>query len=285
MSQPYRDLHPLWWLWLPLVPVTVLLTLGVLYLPAFHNLTYKEGPVEWLTILVCLVGAGVSVVVFLRRKALPVKWMRVLPVLFFLGFIFMAGEECSWGQHLMNPRLPGQPEEVKNKGLANIDPREETDLTEEEIQAVREKLNPLQRLNDQSETNFHNLPGFWGSLFGKLPKQMIEFGSLIGCVIIPLFFRKKLGWNDPANPHYWFWPTSVCALAAAIAFLLPFPKRIVELFVEKAPTELRLSEPQELYLAIVLLLYIASMAVRLKQHRAAMRVEANQAIEPPPAQA
>src|SRR5690606_24927398 len=119
-------------------------------------------------------------------------------------------------------------------------------LTEEERQDVKSQLNWLQRQNDQSETNFHNLPGFWGDLFGKLPKQLIEFGSLIGCVIIPLFFVRKLKLDDPSDWPYWFWPTRVCAVAALVAFLLPFPKRIVELFVEKAPTVLRLSEPQEL---------------------------------------
>jgi hypothetical protein len=200
-------------------------------------------------------------------KALPARWLRVLPILFVVGFIYMAGEECSWGQHLLHPRLPGDAEVVKNDGLANIDPREHHhELTDAERQKVRSQLNWLQRHNDQSEDNLHNLPGVWGDLFGKLPKQFIEFGSLVGCVIIPLFFVRKLKLDDVNQPAYWFWPTRVCALAALIAFLLPWPKRIAELFMDKAPTALRLSETQELYLAILLLLYIASMALRLKQH-------------------
>lgn len=277
MRGPYRDLSPVWWLWLALLPLVVLLVAGAIQAAtnfnAYNNLTYKEGPVEWLAVVVCLVGAAVSVVAHLHRKALPAKWLRIFPVLFFVGFIFMAGEESSWGQHILNPRLPGQSEEVKNKGLANIDPRENPDITEEERQAVQSQLNWLQRKNDQSETNFHNLPGFWGDLFGKLPKQFIEFGSLVGCVIIPLFFVRKLKLNDVTQPASWFWPTRVCAIAAMIAFLLPWPKRIVELFVDKAPTVLRLSEPQELYLAIVLLLYIASLTVRLKQHAKTLQAE------------
>jgi len=275
MNSKYRDLSKLWWLWLAVTPLAVLLVAGAIQgttnLLWYNNLTYKEGPVEWLAVLVCLVGAGLALVAHTRRKAMPTKWLKFFPIIFFAGFIFMAGEESSWGQHILNPRLPGQSEEVKNNGLANIDPREQNNLTDVERLAVQSQLNWLQRNNDQSETNFHNLPGFWGDLFGKLPKQFVEYGSLIGCVIIPLFFVRKLKLDDVNNPAYWFWPTRVCAVAAMIAFLLPWPKRIVELFVEKAPTVLRLSEPQELYLAIVLAIYIGSMAVRLKQHAKAQQ--------------
>lgn len=290
MTGRYRDLSPLWWLWLALTPLAILLLAGLVQGTTgrlwFNNLTYKEGPVEWLSVVVALTGAGIAVVAHLDRKALPAKWLQIFPALFFVGFIFMAGEECSWGQHILNPRMPGESEEVKNDGLANIDPREQNaNLTDEERQAVKDQLNWLQRQNNQSETNFHNLPGAWGHIFGKLPKQLIEFGSLIGCVIISLFFVRKLKLDDPTQPAYWFWPTRVCAIAALVAFLLPFPKRIVELFVDKAPTVLRLSEPQELYLAIVLALYIASLATRLKQHAKANEESALQQVSRPDTQA
>jgi len=277
MNRPYRDVPAAVWIGLVLVPVLILLVTA-LFTPELHqNLTYKEGPVEWLSVLVALTGAGVAVVAHTRRKALPVKWMRVLPALFFVGFIFVAGEESSWGQHIINPRLPGQPEEVKNKGLANIDPRNPDAVQGEEREKVLEQLNWLQRMNDQSETNLHNLPGWKGDVFAKWPKQLIEYGSIFACVIVPVFLVRKWNLKDPARLGYWFWPTQVCMVAAIVAFLLPWPKRLYEMFIDdKAPNVLRLSEPQELYLGIMLLMYILSLAIRLKQHQ---RVLDQQAAE------
>lgn len=271
MKRPYRDV-PAWvWAGLVLVPVLVLLVSGLFFPKLFDNLTYKEGPVEWLTILVALTGAVVSLVVHTRRKALPVRWMRFLPIVFCAGFIFVAGEESSWGQHIINIRLPGQPETVKNKGLANIDPRDPKAVQGEEREAVLQELNWLQRMNDQSENNLHNLPGWKGDVFAKWPKQIIEYGSIFACVIVPFFLFRRWKLHDPHQLSYWFWPTHVCAVAAVVAFLLPWPKRLYESFIdEKAPSMLRLSEPQELYLAIMLLMYILSMAIRLKQHQKAL---------------
>jgi len=91
----------------------------------------------------------------------------------------------------------------------------------------------------------------------------VEVGSFIGCVIIPLFLTRKLKLDAPGTVAWWLLPTRATTAAALIAFLLPWPKRIVETFVEKSHTFLRLSEPQELYLAIVIALYTGSLALRL----------------------
>lgn len=284
MNRPYRDVAAPIWAGLVLVPVLILLISGLFFPGLFNNLTYKEGPVEWLTILVALTGAGVALVAHTRRRAMPVRWMRYLPIVFCAGFIFIAGEESSWGQHIINIRLPGQPETVKNKGLANIDPRDPNAIQGEEREAVLQELNWLQRRNDQSENNLHNLPGWLGNVFAKWPKQMIEYGSIFACVIVPVFLVRRWRLNNPHQLGYWFWPTHVCAVAAVVAFLLPWPKRIYETFIdEKSPSMLRLSEPQELYLTIMLMLYILSMTIRLKQHQKALAA-GEQPAQPTPAQ-
>jgi hypothetical protein len=237
--------------------------------PGFDLLTYKEGPVEWATVGVALLGAVAALAAFARRARLPDPRLGWFLLVFAAGMIYIAGEESSWGQHILNPRLPGDPEEVKTGGLPNIDPRSEGALTGEERQAVLQELSWFQRLNDQSETNLHNLPGFWGDLFGKLPKQLVEYGSLIACVIIPLFFAHRLRLHDRARLAHWLMPTTATSVAAVVAFLLPWPRRVVSLFVEEEPIVLRLSEPQEFYLALTLALYAASLAVRLGSRREA----------------
>lgn len=266
MTHHYRrDISTLWSIWLPLAGVVMLAVLGVVHRPWFNALIYKEGPVEWLTVLVALVGAVFAGCAIVRRRGLPAGWLRLLPVLLLVGQAYIAGEESSWGQHVLNPRLPGQPETQKNQGIPNVDPRASDAVTGAEREEALKKLSWLKRMNDQGETNLHNLPGIWGDLFGKLPKQMVEFGSLFGCVIVPLFFVERFKLRDTSSAAYWFWPTKATTMAALIAFLLPWPKRIVEMFVDEAPIQLRLSETQELYLAITIALYAASMAVRLNQ--------------------
>lgn len=263
-----RNLPLFWSLWLPLVPVTLLLVTGLFFPDIYKSLVYKEGPVEWLTVAVALFGAGLAFVAFRHRAALPNRWLRCLPMLLLVGQVYIAGEESSWGQHILNPRLPGDPETVKNQGVANTDPRSKYAVTGEEREEALKQLSFLKRINDQGEINFHNLPGFWGDLFGKLPKQAVEFGSFIGCVIVPLFLVRKLKLDVPGTVAWWLAPTRATTVAALIAFLLPWPKRIVEMFVEKSHTFLRLSEPQELYLAIVIALYTGTLAVRLASEAA-----------------
>jgi hypothetical protein len=268
------DLSSVWTLWLPVLGAAVLALTLVAWRPAFRALTYKEGPIEWATVLVALVGAAAAMVAFRRRRRLPDRRLGWWLLIFAAGMIYIAGEESSWGQHLLNPRLPGHAENVKTGGLTNIDPRSPGAATGAERRAVRERLNWLQRRNDQSETNLHNLPGFWGDLFGKLPKQLIEHGSIIVCVIIPLFLAGRLKLHDRSRPAHWLMPTTATTAAALIAFLMPWPRRVANLFVDEAPVYLRLSEPQEFYLVLTMALYAGSIAARLRPEDESAKVPA-----------
>jgi hypothetical protein len=58
-------------------------------------------------------------------------------------------------------------------------------------------------------------------------------------------------------------PTTATTVAAQIAFLLPWPRHVMNLLFDEAPGYLRFSEPQEFYVVLTLALYARSIAVRL----------------------
>ncbi len=273
------DLSPGWSRGLPLGFLAILLAAMLGGTEWFMTLNYKEGPVEWATVVVALAGAAAALIAFNRRRAFPHRRLALWTLLFAAGMFYIAGEETSWGQHIRHPRLPGDPENAKNQGLRNIDPRK-VRVDGETRAEVLAKLNPWQRINDQAETNLHNLPGIWGDLFGQKPKQVIEHASLVFCIILPLFFARRFKLNDAARLRYWLLPTTATTTAAVIAVLLPWPKRIYRLFHEPEPSLLRLSEPQEFFLALTLALYAASLAVRLRRHAQAQAREPNPSTAP-----
>lgn len=264
MTRRIHDLSVGWTVWMPLAPVTLLLVLGIFYPEASGLLVYKEGPIEWATVVAALIGSGAGVVAFHRRGGLPTRSLRFIPILLIIGLLYIAGEESSWGQHIRHMRLPGDPEEIKNDGVPNIDPRVKGTITGDAREKVLHQLSWFKQHNDQGETDLHNLPGIWGDLFGKLPKQIIEFGSVFACVVVPLFLERKWKLDDSTQPASWFWPTNATTLATIVAFLLPWPKRIVEWTGNHVPISLRTSETQEFYLVMVIALYAASLAARLK---------------------
>lgn len=199
MTRRIHDLSVGWTVWMPLAPVTLLLVLGIFYPEASGLLVYKEGPIEWATVVAALIGSGAGVVAFHRRGGLPTRSLRFIPILLIIGLLYIAGEESSWGQHIRHMRLPGDPEEIKNDGVPNIDPRVKGTITGDAREKVLHQLSWFKQHNDQGETNLHNLPGIWGDLFGKLPKQIIEFGSVFACVVVPLFLERK--WNSTTPPN------------------------------------------------------------------------------------
>jgi len=157
---------------------------------------------------------------------LPTARIRVWVLLTTLGCVYFAGEELSWGQHLFGWDTP------------------------EYLEAV----------NDQEETNLHNI----SSWFDQKPRLLLEIWVLVGGVIWPLVARGKRSPGAVEKEPYWFWPTIEVFPTAILAILVRLPERIKSLFgIEQLPLELRFSEPQEYYFALFLLIYLASIRKRL----------------------
>ncbi|MGH8119251.1 MAG: hypothetical protein ACRESK_01400, partial [Gammaproteobacteria bacterium] len=161
------------------------------------------------------------------RKRLPAPWLHIWILLTTLACIYFAGEEISWGQSFFHWQTP------------------ET----------------ISRVNDQYETNLHNM----SSWLDQKPRLLLALGILIGGIILPLWRKWKGIIYTDNNWRYWFWPDIVCLPAALLAFLIKAPQRYANLaghWPFSAP--FRTSEMQEFYFAYFLMLYLISWYIRLK---------------------
>ncbi len=220
---------PRWlYLWLPLV--VVLLLVGINQVSPEFYLLWLEGElgfVELCTPLVLLPGIYFGFRVFLVSQQQVKTWLRIWFMLVTLACVYMAGEEISWGQHLLGWETPAS----------------------------------LQGVNDQNETNLHNI----SSWFDQKPRILLEIWVLIGGIILPISRSLNKYSYSPNDDRYWFWPTHVCLPAACIAILIKFPERIKDVFqLDPYQFEIRWSEAQELYFAVFLALYLVSLYRRMQ---------------------
>lgn len=112
-----------------------------------------------------------------------------------------------------------------------------------------------QALNDQDETNLHNVH----PLFDQLPRLLLTLGILIGGVVMPLYryFRQiKL---DESNRLYWQWPTIDCLTVGLLVILI---RPILSIIDTKI---INTGEMKENLIALFILLYCISIHGRLKQ--------------------
>ncbi len=225
-GQP-RDLPTWLWLWFPppllLVQYSVRIYDHALYRRVIEG---ERGFVELATPCVLLVGVVAGIAVLRRRHSLPDKRLAIWLALVVLGCIYFAGEELSWGQHLFGWQTPPL----------------------------------LEAINDQEETNVHNI----SSWFDQKPRLLLELWVLIGGVLYPFAHRAEQS-GDPLDWRTWFWPTHVVLPSAALAILIRVPERLKPLFdVQSWPLEIRYSEPQEYYFGLFLALYSLSIWYRLR---------------------
>lgn len=215
------------WLWLvapPIVPI-IQIVAGYGFPDAYDRAIGGEfGLVEnatWLILLPAIVLGGLS----LRAGAgLPGRWFPGWLFAVTLGCIFFAGEEISWGQHFFRWATPDD----------------------------------LARLNDQGETNLHNLT----SWFDQKPRLLVELFIIVGGVFVPLWARGRFA---PHQWQYWFWPTGVCVPTALLAGVIKLPDRIAKLLdaAPPLPAAVSASETQEYLIALFALIYLASIHRRL----------------------
>jgi len=229
MAPNTRSVLPEWmWLW---VPCLLVLTLPAARLIGrdFHERWFnvKEGPIEWLTVAVLLPAIWAGIRAWQRRSLLPRPWLGACVLVWTAAAIYVAGEELSWGQTLFGWQTP-------------------------------ESFRPL---NQQSETNLHNL----SSWLNEKPRTAFELWVLIGGLIMPLRLRKHaLGVDDW---RAWFWPPMLCVPTALVALLVRLPDRIEKLagdFTHPMLADMRLSEPQEFYFAYFLMIFLLSFEARLR---------------------
>ena len=230
-----RDLPRWLWLWFPIASIIVILAVRDLGKDIYNRWMGTElGVVENATVVLLLLAMAAGVLAFRRRRSLPNPWLRLWLPLVTVGCVYMAIEELSWGQHFIGWDTP-----------AIID-----------------------RINDQGETNLHNI----SSWFDQKPRIIVEIGILVGGVIFPLWALFTGFAPDPNRDwRYWFWPTFACFPAAALAITVRLPTRFQKWFdwPRPPPFDIRLSEVQEYFFAAVLMIYLWSLYVRLRRFEGA----------------
>lgn len=233
------------WLWL-YVPVLVLISIiaiihyfssvgGILKVTnssryyfnlADFLLNNENGIIELGTVLVLLPGIIYGLLCLKLSRYLPNKLIFSWLLLIIIACIYFAGEEISWGQHLFSWKTP---ESIKI-------------------------------LNDQGETNFHNM----SSWLDQKPRLILELGVFLGGICAPLFIKFRKISFDSENWQDWLWPPIYILPTATFTILARLPDRLNIVEPTMFFYGLRLSEVQEFYFAYFLMLYLLISYKRLK---------------------
>ena len=219
----------LWWLWLPLA---VFLVLSLLYwwVPALYRTWFEgeQGLLELAQFALAVAAMGVALWTLrapgLKGKRPLFAWVSLLA----LGCLYIAGEEVSWGQHLFFWQTP------ETWGA----------------------------LNDQNETNLHNI----SNLLDQVPRTLLELAVVFGGILLPLIMLRR-----PAiGRSKWgvILPSLTLLPTAVLVELSRAPERLGELFVGQSVFFVRPSEVQELYIIYFLLLYAVLLKRRLYESAA-----------------
>ena len=112
------------------------------------------GIVEHLTVLVLLPGIAAGAVAVLRhRRAFPEPWVAAWVATWTAACIYFAGEEISWGQWIFGWETP----------------------------------EAMEALNDQGETNLHNM----SSWLDQKPRALVETWIVVGGLLLPVLRRVR----------------------------------------------------------------------------------------------
>jgi hypothetical protein len=232
---------PIWLcLWLPLAVYLFVYGAGFVLSHETYRI-YMVGEMSFIeipTVLVLIAAVVMGISAIRGAHVLNIRFLTAWLVMGTLGCIYFTGEEASWGQWYLRWTTP--------EAWAD--------------------------LNDQDETNLHNMTGF-GFLLDQLPRLLLTLGAFIGGIAVPLYLKFRGQALNPARLWYWIWPTAAALPAAVFAVFLARIDRTISYFVgyEWPFYNLRTGELKEFMLACFLLVYLASLTLRLRQLREATR--------------
>jgi hypothetical protein len=182
----------------------------------------EAGIIENMTVLFLVVAIGFCVASLSRVHRLELSgflmaWLFII----ILGAAYFALEEISYGQHLFG------------WGTAET----------------------WKELNDQDETNLHNVH----ALFDQVPRALLTLGILIGGVLLPLYRHFRGIKLDESSRFYWQWPTLDCVTIGLLVILIRPILSVIE------TDAINTGEMKENLFALFILLYCVSIHSRLRQ--------------------
>ncbi len=184
----------------------------------------EAGIVENATVifLVIAIGYCISSLMLASRQLLS-AYLKAWLVLLILGAAYFALEEISYGQHMF--------------GWDTADTWKE--------------------LNDQDETNLHNVH----SIFDQVPRALLTLGILVGGIILPLYWQIRDIERDESDRFYWQWPTVDCLTIGLFVILIRPILSVFEIDI------INTGETKENLFALFILLYCISLRSRLRLRR------------------
>ncbi len=222
-----EDLPQWLWLWLPLAVALFPYILRIIN-PDTDSFVFGErGIIENITVLMLLAAIVIGFKALLKFKSFQFSVFKIWLVILMLGCFYYAGEELSWGQHLIGWETPDGWKDV----------------------------------NDQGETNLHNT----SALLDQFPRTMLTLAAVVGGILVPLFFIMRGIHLDKKSFSYWLWPTYVNIPTCLLAIGVSLHEKSYKLFDSEVPylLDIRAGELKECMLAIFLLMYIASFYKRM----------------------
>jgi len=187
----------------------------------------EAGIIENATVLflVAAIGFCISSIRLSSRQGLS-RLLKGWLLIMILGSAYFALEEISYGQHMF--------------GWGTSETWKE--------------------LNDQDETNLHNVH----ALFDQVPRAILTLGILIGGVLLPLYRHfRGIRLDENSSRFYWQWPTLDCVTIGLLVILIRPLLSLVDLeFINTGETK-------ENLFALFILLYCVSIQLRLKRRLAA----------------
>jgi hypothetical protein len=191
------------------------------------------GLVENLTTLFALFGFVLALVAVRRSTRVRNRLLTAWLLLFAIGFLYIATEEASWGQHWISWKTPEW----------------------------------LAELNRQNEANLHNV----SLAMDRIPKTIVGVLVVLGGVGWPLFRRwQGIAWRCRTDWRRWLLPTDGTFLLA-VFFLCAWlvDRTLVWLELARSGGDgFSHQEHRELLMVTFLLLYTLSIARRLRRERA-----------------
>ena len=181
----------------------------------------EAGIVENATVIFLVVAIGycISSLILAQRQELSV-YLKAWLVLLILGAAYFALEEISYGQHMF--------------GWGTAESWKE--------------------LNDQDETNLHNVH----SMFDQVPRALLTLGIFVGGILLPLYWKFRGIERDESDRFYWQWPTLDCVTIGLLVILIRPVLSIVDTDI------INTGETKENLFALFILLYCVSLRSRLR---------------------
>ena len=222
-------LKPLYWLWFPILIIIGQILLEIFvpheYMPALHS---ENGPHETLQFICALLGLIFAFKclksAIQQKSSFLIAWVSC----FCFGCAYIAGEEISWGQHILEwstPEFWGQ-------------------------------------VNDQNETNLHNT----SSWLDQKPRLVLLVGTIVGGLIIPALAKFKP--SALPQQFTIIYPPAILSVTAGFALLVKLTDKLQEAFDLSLLTRASEVEELYLFYFVLLYLILLNRTLKTQEPKA-----------------